>query len=80
MIFYSDHLLHEKDLTNNCIGIDIQKPYDFYKKLINLQDHDINLITSNAFEFYKKRCSLESFKKTYVDVIKLFLTNKSQWK
>ena len=80
VIFYSDHLLHEKDLTNNCIGIDIQKPYDFYKKLINLQDHDINLITSNAFEFYKKRCSLESFKKTYVDVIKLFLTNKSQWK
>ena len=67
-------------MIDNSIGIDIKNPNDFYNKLIKLQNQDIDLITSNAFEFYKKRCSTEQFKKNYIKTIKGFLESRSQWK
>ncbi len=80
VIFYNCSLLHEKELISNSIGIDIKNPNDFYNKLIKLQNQDIDLITSGAFEFYKKRCSTEQFKKNYIKTIKEFLESRSQWK
>ena len=80
LIFYSKHLIYENELAKNLITIDINKPSEFYEKIINLNDDQIRLITRNAFEFYKKRCSFETFKKTYISIIEEFLNDRKKWK
>ena len=52
----------------------------FVKKIINLKNEDIKLITERASEFYQKRCSFENLKTTYLSAIKDFLKNRSKWK
>ena len=80
IIFYSEHLLQEKELLENLVPIDIQEPNDFCKKISKIKDADIKLITDRASEFYKKRCSFENFKTKYLSVIEDFLNNRSKWK
>ena len=80
MIFYSEHLVHEKELSKNLITINIDEPDEFYKKITNLKDDEINQITENAFKFYKSRCSFENFKTTYLSIIEDFLDYKKKWK
>ena len=79
VIFYSDHLIEEKELSENLVPINIQEPNDFCKKIINLKDEDIKLITKRAYEFYQKRCSFENVKMTYLSIINDFLKNRSKW-
>jgi len=80
IIFYSDHLIEERELSENLVPINIQEPNDFCKKIINLKNEDIKLITERASEFYQKRCSFENLKTTYLSAIKDFLKNRSKWK
>ena len=80
IIFYSEHLLKEKELLENLVPINIQEPNDFCKKISKIKDTDIKLITDRASEFYKKRCSFENFKTKYLSVIEDFLNNRSKWK
>ena len=80
IIFYSEHLLKEKELLENLVPINIQEPNDFCKKISKIKDADIKLITDRASEFYKKRCSFENFKTKYLSVIEDFLNNRSKWK
>ena len=80
IIFYSEHLLQEKELLENLVPIDIQEPNDFCTKISKIKDTDIKLITDRASEFYKKRCSFENFKTKYLSVIEDFLNNRSKWK
>ena len=80
IIFYSEHLLKEKELLGNLVPINIQEPNDFCKKISTIKDSDIKLITDRASEFYKKRCSFENFKTKYLSVIEDFLNNRSKWK
>ena len=80
IIFYSEHLLKEKELLENLVPINIQEPNDFCKKISKIKDADIKLITDRAAEFYKKRCSFENFKIKYLSVIEDFLNDRSKWK
>jgi glycosyltransferase involved in cell wall biosynthesis len=80
IIFYSKHLIHEKELSKNLITINIDEPGEFYKKITNLKDDEINQITENAFKFYKSRCSFENFKTTYLLIIEDFLDYTKKWK
>jgi len=80
IIFYSQHLIHEKELSKNLITINIDKPDELYKKIINLKDNEKKQITEKAFEFYKTRCSFENFKATYLSIIEDFLDNSKKWK
>jgi len=80
IIFYSKHLIHEKELSKNLITINIDEPGEFYKKITNLKDDEINQITENAFKFYKSRCSFENFKSTYLLIIEDFLDYTKKWK
>ena len=80
IIFYSEHLLKEKELLENLVPINIQEPNDFCKKISKIKDADIKLITDRASEFYKKRCSFENFKTKYLSIIEDFLNNRSKWK
>jgi len=80
IIFYSKQLIHEKELSKNLITINIDEPGEFYKKITNLKDDEINQITENAFKFYKSRCSFENFKTTYLLIIEDFLDYTKKWK
>ena len=59
VIFYTDGLIEEKELSENLIPIDIEEPNDLSQKIINLKDIDIELITERASKLYKERCSFE---------------------
>ena len=80
IIFYSEHLVYEKDLSKNVITINIDKPDEFYKKIIDLKDAEKDLIIHDAFEFYKTKCSFENFKITYLSIINDFFENTKKWK
>tara|TARA_B100002003_G_scaffold50167_1_gene45279 strand:- start:1479 stop:2681 length:1203 start_codon:yes stop_codon:yes gene_type:complete len=80
IIFYSEHLVYEKELSKNLVTINIDKPDEFCKKITNLNDDEKNLITEKAFEFYKIRCSFENFKSTYLSIIEDFMDNTKKWK
>ena len=80
IIFYNKYLLEEEDLIKNTIPIDINNPNDFYHKLSILEKKDIDLITLNASKLYKKKCSFENFKKTYLKIIEDFLFSRKSWK
>tara|TARA_B100000767_G_C19722565_1_gene517964 strand:+ start:103 stop:1302 length:1200 start_codon:yes stop_codon:yes gene_type:complete len=79
VIFYSKHLVNHNELSENLITIDIDKPAEFYQKILNLNEDQIKLITDKAFQNYKIRCSFENFKKTYMSIIEEFLIARKKW-
>ena len=80
IIFYSEHLIYEKELSKCLITIDIDKPAEFCEKIINLNENQKKLITEKAFEFYKTICSFKNFKKTYLSIIEDFISSRKKWK
>ena len=80
IIFYSEHLVYDKELFKNLITININKPDELYKKIIDLNDIEKKQITEKAFEFYRTKCSFENFKITYLSIIEDFLDNTKKWK
>jgi len=80
IIFYSEHLVYDEELSKNLITVNIDKPFEFYKKIINLKESEKKEIVEQAIEFYKVRCSSDSFKKTYLLIIDEFLDNLRKWK
>ena len=80
VIFYPDNLVYNKELSEILVSFDINKPDEFYKKIINLQDNEKNIITKKAFEFYKKKCSVKNFTSTYLSIFENFLDDEKKWK
>ena len=80
IIFYNEQLVYDNELSKNLITIDINKPDEFYGKIIDLNDSVQQLIKDKAFEFYRTKCSFENFKITYLSIIEDFLNNKNKWK
>lgn len=77
-LFYSNHLIDKNDELNDFfVGINIRNPQDLYKKLCKFEENKNTEMIKKAKNFYKKRCSHEVFKDTYLEVINEFIQIKN---
>ena len=79
VIFYSQHLLKNTELSRNIIKIDINNPADLFKKLLKLNSSDIENITSEAFNYYLSNCNFEKLKKNYLSIMENYHKTRSKW-
>ena len=78
ILFYSDHLIDSDDELNDLfIGINIREPQDFYEKLYGLSKNKEIEVIKKAKDFFERRCSSDSFKKNYLDIINDFIKIKN---
>ena len=79
-IFYTKNLLDDEAVKDAIIEIDINDPKDFYNKLLNLDQIDLEKIKSYGYEYYINTCSSEIFKKNYTSILNEFKYAMTRWK
>lgn len=69
-IFYSKNILEDKILKKLIIEIDVENPIDFFNKLINIENLNLEELKLNAYQYYLEECDKIKFKNNYISILK----------
>jgi glycosyltransferase involved in cell wall biosynthesis len=77
-IFYNKNILQDEILKKLIIEIDVERPFDFFNKLIDIENINLEELKINAYEYYLKECDKVKFKNNYISILKEY--KKYHWK